>query len=169
MQTIAITVMLIITSIVIYNLRDNIKMEKLTNLQNDIENLRDKISVYYAKYGDIPAKGVYTNTSHINSISKEVDTGRFLVIDLSELDNLTLNYGTDYETVRNLSGFIDPSANTFTSEQMKNNTNLYIINETSHNIFFVEGIELYGKVYYTDYSDEEKDTVPVELHLSNVL
>lgn len=163
---ITITVILIMTSVIIYNLRDNIKLEKFKNLENDIENLRDKISIYYAQYGAIPAKGEYTNVGYIDSISDVVDTGKFLVIDLSALDNLTLNYGRDYENVKALTEF--KTSTTLTSEQMQNNVDLYIINEDSHNIFLVSGIELNGKTYYTDYSSKEKDVEAVKLYVSGV-
>ena len=40
---------------------------------------------------------------------------------------------------------------------------IYIINETSQNIFYVEGIELDGEWFYTDYTSEDVDSVGVEL------
>ena len=124
-------------------------------MQADIENLRDKVSNYYARYGKIPADTnvEYTNISNINSISEAVDTGKFYVIDLVAMENVTLNYGKDYSQITESS----------TQEQVNQLTDLYIINETSHNVFYVEGIEAGDERYYTDYSAEDADKVAANL------
>lgn len=153
---IAVTVLVILTNVIIYNVRDNLKVGRLTEMQNDIENLRDKISLYYAQNGKIPAKVVYPNINHLKTagvISEAVDTGDFLVIDLSAIENLTLNRGLDFEKIK--------TKTSLTEEEAKNNTDLYIINETSHNIFYVAGVTVDNEVYYTD--TDEVDTVPVDL------
>ena len=121
-------------------------------LQTDISNLRDKISTYYSQYGKIPANTEYTNTSGIDVISSAVDTGKFYVIDLSALDNLTLNYGTDYEKIK--SGEVT-DVNTL--------SDLYIINDDSHNIFYVDGVTLDNQTFYTDYTTKDVDTEAVDL------
>ena len=102
---IAVTVIMIITGVVLYNLRSNLKIEKLKKMQNDIENLSDKVETYYMQYGDIPAvkEYEYTNYNQIQSagvISSAVDTGKFYIIKLDLLENLTLNYGKDYEKIK---------------------------------------------------------------------
>ena len=58
---IAITILLIVTGALIYNAKDQIYVKTLTNMYNDIDNLREKVSSYYSKYGAIPAKLEYTN------------------------------------------------------------------------------------------------------------
>ncbi len=153
--SIAVIIILIITSTIIYNMTSNLGIGRLRDMQNDIKNLRSKVADYYAQYGDIPArKSVeYTNIGHIKSsgvISDAVDTGKFYVIELSSLDNLTLTYGQDYEQLKNGS-VTDPNS-------LKN---LYIINEASHNIFYVEGIELDNEWFYTDYTSDQIDTEAV--------
>ena len=57
-------------------------------------NLRDKVGLYYANYGEMPAdKDVeYTNLDNLRNngrISNTVDTGRFYIIELEDLENLT--------------------------------------------------------------------------------
>ena len=155
--TIAVTVILILTGIIIVNSVSNLKSNKLRNMQADIDNLRDKVSNYYSQYGEIPAdKNIeYTNIGHINSISEAVDTGAFYVIDLAAMENVTLNYGKDYEKIRN--------GEATTEEEINKLTDLYIINADSHNIFYVAGIELDGETFYTDYGEEDKDTTSVEI------
>ena len=136
-----------------YNAAGNLKSTKLANMQADIENLRDKVSNYYSEYGNIPADTSieYTNTSNINSISSATDTGAFYVIDLAAMEDVTLNYGKDYEKIR--------SGEATSKEQINSLTDLYIINGTSHNVFYVEGIEVDGERYYTDYSSNDVDFV----------
>ena len=158
--TIAVTVILILTGTIIVSSVSSLKSNKLRNMQADIDNLRDKVSNYYSNYGEIPAdkKIEYTNVEHIRSsgvISEVVDTGAFYVIDLSAIENVTLNYGKDYDKIRN--------GEATTEEEINKLTDLYIINGESHNIFYVAGIELDGVKFYTDYTSEEADTVAVDL------
>ena len=158
--SIAVMIILVLTGMIIYNVKDNLKLEKLRNMQADIENLRDKVSSYYAQYGEIPAnKSIeYTNTQNIKNaglISEAVDTGKFYVIDLSSMENITLNYGEDYQKIK--------SGEATTSEEINALTDLYIINDASHNIFFVDGIEIDGETFYTDYTKEDVDTKSADL------
>ena len=163
---IAVAVLLILTGTIIVNVTGNLKTEKLRNMQSDIENLRDKVSTYYARYGKIPADVSieYTNINGLQSagvISEVADTGKFYVLDLSAMENVTLNYGKDYEKIRNKEAT--------TEEQINSLTDLYIINEASHNIFYVDGIELDGDRYYTDYTADDIDTAYVDLrYVDNV-
>ena len=46
--SVAVIVILILTSIILYNAKGNIKIAKLKNMQNDIENIKDKVLSYYA-------------------------------------------------------------------------------------------------------------------------
>ena len=49
--SIAVIILVVITNMLIYNVRDNLKSERLANMQTDISNLRDKILTYYAQNG----------------------------------------------------------------------------------------------------------------------
>ena len=157
--TIVIIVILILTGVIIYNIRDSLGISKLRELQNDIQNLRELVNNYYATNGKIPAKLKYTNAGNIEKIkdagviSEKVDIGDFYIIDLSELENLTLNYGEDYKNITDAT----------TEEEASQYGDIYIINETSQNIFYVEGIELDGDWFYTDYTSEDIDTVAVNV------
>ncbi len=157
---ITIMILMILANIIIYNVKDDIKLGNLAEMQNDIDILRGKVSSYYVQNGKLPASINYTNIESIKAtgvISEAVDTGRFLVIDLSALENLTLNRGKDFEKVKE-----DP-------ENANSYTDLYIINETSHNIFYAAGIVIDGDVFYTDYTSNNIDTVPVNLrYVENV-
>ena len=154
MTALVITVitLLILTGTMIYNTQGSININKLTNFYNDLELLRDKISTYYNEYGKLPAKIKYTNTSRLSSVlSTQNDTGDFYVIDLEAMPGITLNYGKDYEKVKNY----PTNANSY--------TDLYIINENSHNIFYAKGLEIKEddtvKTYYTDYTEPDETII----------
>ena len=151
--TIAVIVILAITGMMIYNSRDSVYIKNLTNMYNDVSNLRDKISEYYSQYGDIPIAQRYTSTNHLDKVKGANDIGDFYVIDVSAIDNLTLNYGKDFEKIKNIT-------NQVTIDRHKD---LYIINYNSHNVFYVKGVEydINGEIrkYYTDDNNPDKEKV----------
>ena len=151
---VTIIILLILTSVLVFNTQDSVYIKRLNNLYSDIELLRSKTDEYYNEYGQIPAKIKYTNIDTLkNVLSTKNDTGDFYVIDLEAMEGITLNYGKDYETVKS------------DSTNANNYTDLYIINENSHNIFFVRGIEIKEKdtvkTYYTDYTEPDETTVDI--------
>lgn len=152
--SIAVIIILTITGMILYSAKDGIYIEKLTNMQNDIKNLRDKVSSYYSEYGEIPAKTEYPDITNLQAagVIGANDTGKFFILELEKLEGLTLNYGEDYEKYK---------VNDYTN--LADLTDIYIINETSHNIFYVEGIRVKEndgtKIYYTDYTEGDKEAV----------
>ena len=152
--TITVIIILTITGLIVYTARDSIYIKNLTNLQNDISNLRDKISLYYSEYADIPASTEYSDVSNLQSagVIGANDTGKFFIIELENLDGLTLNYGKDYDKYK---------ANNYTN--ITDLKDIYIINENSHNIFYVQGIEVREndeiKMHYTDYTEGDQEAV----------
>lgn len=162
--TITVVILLIVTNIIIYNVKDNLGIETLRNMQSDIEKLNDKVANYYAQYGEIPANRQveYTTINQIKTaglISEKIDTGKFYIIDLSAIENLTLTYGKDYNKIKS----------EMTEQEIQNLEDIYIINEASHNIFYVKGIEIKGEKFYTNYTKEDIDTETVNLrYVENV-
>ena len=154
--SIAVIIILIVTGMLVYSAKDSIYVKNLTNMQNDISNLRDKISLYYSQYGALPASTQYTNTSMLSRfpLGANDDLNGFLIIDLQVLDGLTLSYGKDYEKYKN-NHDIDQSEL----------VDIYVINEKSHNIFYVQGVGVNEngttKMYYTDYTDGDKEAVNI--------
>lgn len=151
---VTIIIIFILTGMLVYNAQDSADIQIVTDLYNDIGLLQDKVSEFYEKYGEIPANIKYTNIDNLknaNILSASYDTGDFYVIDLEAMEGITLNYGKDYEQVKN-----NPSsANTY--------TDIYIINENSHNIFYVAGITVSennsSKTYYTNYDTADSTTI----------
>lgn len=153
---ITIIILIILTNILVYNAQDSLYIKKLNNMYNDLEILREKVSQYYNEYGKIPAKIKYTNINKLKEakvISETNDIGDFYVIDLEAMQGITLNYGKDYDNVKNNEGNAD------------NYENLYIINENSHNIFYVQGVKIKEnkteKTYYTDYVKPDETTIDI--------
>ena len=143
---IAILLMTIITSIIIYNTIAGANTRALNNMYNDITILKDRIDVYYSKYGTIPVlEGEYTNIENIQNINSN-DNDKYYVIDLEALENLTLTHGDGYARYKQVqSSYI---------------TDIYVINEQSHNIYYVRGIVLDGNTYYTLPGDYTKVNLP---------
>ena len=153
---ITVIILLILTSMLVYNATDSVHIKALTNLYNDVELLREKVSEYYNEYGKIPAKVKYKNTDELSSVlSSKNDTGDFYVIDLEAMKGITLNYGKDYEKIKS----DEQNADKYTDKY----TDIYIINENSQNIFYVQGIKITQnnttKTYYTDYTEPDETTV----------
>ena len=154
----AIIILGIITSMLIYNIKDTKDMERLTNMYTDIENITDRISNYYSKYGALPIKNEIdlssdptitkwkTDKSENKGPLGANDSDTFYVINLNALENLTLNYGKGFYNMEN---------------SVPADKDIYVINENSHNIYYLNGIKVRGnsetKIYYTNLDrDSEK-------------
>lgn len=127
--TVAVVILVIISSILIYNAKNGIKMRNIKMMQNDIEILNDQINAYYIKYGAIPASQQYMED--VSRFKQLNDNDIYYIIDLSALEGLTLNYGANEEK-----------------------DDVYIINEQSHHIYYAKGLEIDGVWYYTNDIDE---------------
>lgn len=138
---ITIIVLLLVTTVIITNTKSMTTIGKLTELKNDISSLHQKVTDFYNEYGEIPAQIEYTNTSKLTNILNEKEkNSKFYVIDLQAMRGISLNNGKDYETVKNQS---TQTANKY--------EDLYIINETTHNIFYVAGVKVNNDTYYAEY------------------
>lgn len=153
--TISVIILLIITGILVYNARDAVYIKNYNSLKNDIELLRDKVAEFYNKYGNIPAKTrcskISTGIESIFNDTELKNEGDLYVLDLQVLDGITLNYGKDYEIVKDMEKVEDYYPN------------LYIIHKTTHNIFLLGGVETKEgnttKIYYTDYATPDQTKV----------
>ncbi len=147
--SIAIIIMMIITSTLIYHTTTGNKVKALNNMYYDITKIKDKVSMYYINYHTIPVvETPYENISHIQAINPN-DNEVYYVIDLEALENMNLNYGQDYKQYQ-----LNPSGSL---------TNLYIINQRSHSVYYVQGIQFDNKTYYTipeEYTKLEDHTLP---------
>ena len=127
-RTIVILIILIF-AIIFYQIKYSIKLgnelNKLNNMSKDIIILDDVIAMYYLENGSIPIK----NKSKINlpiDNKNPNDNENYYEIDLDLLENLDLSYG----------------------RKIYGNDDIYIINEITHTIYYLHGIEYNSKVYY---------------------
>lgn len=151
--TITVTVLIIITSITLANMKDYLQNQKRNGLYNDISNLKTKIDTYYMEHNEIPVLGKYCTKTELESILIANDAGNidldsgdndnYYVIDLEKLDNVTLNYGKEYSTWTSGTTIQD----------------LYIINEKTHQIYYPKGIKFQDEIYY--YYGINKSTVTI--------
>lgn len=148
---ITIVLLLIITGTTVYTSVDRFKINNLKKMYNDIELLDDKVNNYYLKYGGLPvikdAKNnpeSYTHTALY--FNKDVnDNENYYIIDLAAIGDITLNYGKD--------GYESPNGS----------DDVYIINEKSHTVYYVRGIEYTdGNLYHSKKVDGDinEDTIP---------
>lgn len=123
---ITVLLMIIILGTIKYSSTSSLNIKQVKNMYNDIRILEDKIAIYYLNYDKIPVKGDAKTASELWSDSNTPtynpnDNENYFEIDISKLKNITLN----------------------------NIKEKYIINEQSHTIYYLKGVESEGKVYYT--------------------
>ena len=133
MITLVVTVLLliIITGTLATNSYDSTQIAKLTKLDNDIKALNDRIAAYYVEHEELPIMGNSYSKNDLRNVISDLsgnDGDEYYTIDLSLLDNITLNYGEDYAAL---------------------SENSYIINTESHVIYYLQGIRYKGVVYHT--------------------
>lgn len=140
---IMIVVIIIISDITITEGLGLLNIKNVNKMVSDIEIISTGISNYYLKNNELPLLGKYCDNKDFlidlfngEEYINQSDSGEYYVIDLSKLDNLTLNYGRDYEKWTSNAD----------NEKYKD---LYIINEVTHQVYYVDGITLKGEKYYT--------------------
>lgn len=120
---ITVIILLILSSTAIYNLNSSKGLGKYKKMIADIKLLNDKTLMYFNKYNQIP-----TTSRTIN-----IDGTIYYEIDLSKLQGLTLNYGSDYGEKTDLN----------------NSSDVYLIN-SNLSIYYLKGIEKSGQIYHKE-------------------
>lgn len=112
-----VIIMLILLGVTISGINISNNSVSYNNMVADINLLEEKLLSYYNKYKEIPKTNV---TENIDGIT-------YYEIDLSKLDNLTLNYGIKY------SG---------------NAKDIYLVNDNLE-VYYLKGVEKSQTVYHT--------------------
>lgn len=123
-----IIIMAILVGAVVTNIDVGADIRNYQYMRADIELLEDKVMVYYNKNSSLPTKGEpfeITKTDLKEQTSKR-DNSNYYQIDISLLNNITLNYGGG-----------------------KDDEDIYIINEQSHEIYYLKGVLYEENMYYT--------------------
>lgn len=146
---ITIALMLIISSITISVSMDRFEINDYNKMINDLKLLEDKVSNYYLKYNAIPIVRNTENSpilydyTEISFNTNENDNEIYYILDLSAMEGISLNYG---ET-----GF----------EDINSSDDVYIINEKSHQIYYVRGVELNNNIYHSILNNDKiHDIIP---------
>lgn len=130
--TISIIIIFIVFFEIVSYINNGITISELNNMYKDINTLENKISLYYLDYGNLPIiqdKKIEFKDKSINPNDNDV----YYEIDLSKLENLKLFYGDKKLGIKDI----------------------YIINEQSHTIYYLNGCEHEGKNVYTREIDYE--------------
>lgn len=160
--TITIIVMLIVSGVIIRSSNTHINTQKRDKLYSDIDNLNNKINKYYIDYRDVPVLSkkycskdelvellnsnvsshnveLNNSTEGNNTIINPNDDDSYYIIDLEKLSGLTLNYGydSDYSNAKQSEDNIST-----------NIQDIYIINKTTHQIYYPKGIYTEDYMYY---------------------
>lgn len=125
---VTIIVLAILASLSIINLDTGTDIKNYNYMCADIELLETKVMTYYNDKGTLPVKGdpIPNVKSTLGGQASSRDNDIYYQIDVSQLYNITLNYGGGTVT----------------------NKNIYIINEQSHEIYYYRGTEYQGTTYY---------------------
>lgn len=158
---ITIIVLIIVTSVTIYNGTAQLGIKRVNNLYADIDSISTKVAEYYLKNEKLPVfeneyidskknlEKLFRENGATTNITNANDGDDYYVLDLSKLDNLTLNYGDEYKD--------------WTSTSSANDIqNIYIINSVTHQIYFPHGVRS-GKDYYFARFPDEDEVPKIEL------
>lgn len=116
---VTIAILTILTGIVVTNVYTGSDYKKYAFMCEDVELLEDKILLYYNRYGELPIK------DEVSNIPAQINNGHtFYEINVSKLNNLTLNYGSK--------------------------SDIFIIDSETFEVYYKDGIQYNGKIYYTD-------------------
>ena len=131
-----IAIFLVMMFTIIFYTKNGLSISKLNNMYKDIEVLEDQVSVFYINNNNLPIRNDVIDFK--NSINPN-DNDIFYEIDLEKLENINLSYGN----------------------KKNGNNDIYIINEQSHTIYYLEGIlynneRIYTKKVDYKYVDLEK-------------
>ena len=92
---IAVLMMLIISSIIIFNSTSHYKISNLNNMYNDIHLLNEQVFLYYSKYEELPIIKTEYEIGLNSAILKEYEPENFHIIDINKIDRnikSNLNY-----------------------------------------------------------------------------
>lgn len=135
---IVLSVIVILSFTISVNMGGITEQSQKSKLDSDLTQIGEKISQYYSRNKQLPIINKYTETSNFEA-SKNVNDGTdYYVLDLDELGDLSLNYGKDYDTIKN----------TNVETSVTQVSDVYVINQISQTVYYAKGINYEGKTYF---------------------
>ena len=147
-MVLTVIIILIITSAMIFNTKNQLAMRSVQSLSNDIETLNAKVDEYYLKYGELPKLCDYITdfknsmdyranqqNAKLNTEINKNDGKEYIVIDLEKLEGLTLTYGYDDEYKK-----VKENGNVMDEDDAYVADEIFVINTRSHQIYFPHGV-----------------------------
>lgn len=134
---VVILLLVVIAAVTVSTSLDRFEINKIQKMYNDIKLLSEKVSNYYLKYNGLPVlrdareEKIEYNYTQITFETNVNDSDVYYIIDLEAMDGIAINYGKE--------GFENPNTT----------DDVYIINEASHSIYYVKGVEVDGETYHT--------------------
>ncbi len=111
-----VIIMLILLGVSINGINTSNNAVPYNNMVADITLLEQKLLSYYNKYKEIPK----------TEIIKQIDGVQYYEIDLSKLENITLNYGIKYNG---------------------DEEDIYLVNDNL-NVYYLKGVQKSGTMYH---------------------
>lgn len=115
---ITIVILLILSGVTIGNLSSSKKVTPYNNMIADIKLLEDKILIYYNKFEEIPK---------VEGSNQTIAGVVYYEIDLTKLENITLNYGTRNDG---------------------DETDIYLVNNNLK-VYYLKGVEKEETIHHT--------------------
>lgn len=139
---ITIVVLLILVGTFTYNIDSYVHNKRKGDITADLQRINEKVQNYYARNKQLPVLNKYTNLENIKNVISSNDNNNYYVVDLDEIggmQELSLIYGkAGFEQVRSKD----------IKEEINNITDVFIVNEQSHVIYYPQGVEAFGEVIY---------------------
>lgn len=121
---VTLVILMILTSVIVVEMNTGNDFKKYQYMKADIDIIKDSVLIYYRKYVTLPTRGTTVVNIDLHGQASSEDNDKYYEVDLTKLDNMTLNYGTGNTTDKDI----------------------YIINEKSHEIYYLKGVEYDGGV-----------------------
>ena len=111
-----VIIMLILLGVTISGINTSNNAVPYNNMVADITLLEEKLLLYYNRYKEIPK----------TEMAKQIDGVQYYEIDLSKLENVTLNYGIQYEG---------------------DTEDIYLVNNNLK-VYYLKGVQKSGTIYH---------------------
>jgi len=149
-----IMVLVMISGIVTYVSYDIIEISKQTSYAKELENISDAVEEYYAVNGSIPALsgGLELTVEEYKKNIEEINGSKITEILAEEI---TAN--NDEEAI-----FYEIDISKIGIEDLKlglksNEYDIFLISNESHNVYYYQGYEINGNVYFSNINIMDKN------------